>query len=252
LYTEPFALEGSAMVRAIAVNDGGASSFEVVKGYISIPSGTTIGEYNFMDISTLDPKYTEDDFKASGSNFEIQLKDVTFKSGDTSINTGTTGSSTTRLYKSMTFGGLVQLRMYKKSVLTFAVPEDKYIAAIVNVGSVNNGQELPAGQSGTLTTVANVYKAGTSATNMWLPAEGENLNTVLIKENDTAETQYSEHIYVVYADKIQSGIDAVEVENSNAPVEYFNLQGMRVNGDNLSTGIYVKRQGAKATKIYVK
>lgn len=38
----------------------------------------------------------------------------------------------------------------------------------------------------------------------------------------------------------------------NAPVEYFNIQGMRVNADNMAPGIYVKRQGNKVSKILVK
>lgn len=37
----------------------------------------------------------------------------------------------------------------------------------------------------------------------------------------------------------------------NAPVEFYNLQGVRVNAENLGTGIYIRRQGSKATKIFV-
>lgn len=45
----------------------------------------------------------------------------------------------------------------------------------------------------------------------------------------------------------QAGVENVAVEDSNAPVEYFNLQGMRVaNPDN---GIYIRRQGNTATKV---
>lgn len=46
-----------------------------------------------------------------------------------------------------------------------------------------------------------------------------------------------------------SGIDKVE-SDANAPVEYYNLQGVRV--DNPSAGLYIRRQGNKATKVYVK
>jgi hypothetical protein len=45
------------------------------------------------------------------------------------------------------------------------------------------------------------------------------------------------------------GIENVAVDE-NAPVEYYNLQGVRVA--NPQGGIYVKRQGNKATKILVK
>lgn len=44
----------------------------------------------------------------------------------------------------------------------------------------------------------------------------------------------------------------VDVDNLNAPVEFYNLQGIRVNGDNLTPGIYVRRQGSAVSKILVK
>ena len=45
-----------------------------------------------------------------------------------------------------------------------------------------------------------------------------------------------------------AGVDNVVVdEQNNAPVEYFNLQGVRV--ENPTRGLYIKRQGNKATKV---
>lgn len=47
-----------------------------------------------------------------------------------------------------------------------------------------------------------------------------------------------------------SGVKAVTVENAEAPVEYFNLQGIRVA--NPENGLYIRRQGDKTTKVLVK
>lgn len=46
-----------------------------------------------------------------------------------------------------------------------------------------------------------------------------------------------------------SGIESIasDFDNSNAPVEYYNLQGMRVN--NPENGIFIRRQGNKTTKV---
>ena len=44
-------------------------------------------------------------------------------------------------------------------------------------------------------------------------------------------------------------LSSAVVEDVNAPVEYFDLNGIRVNADNLKKGIYIKRQGNKVTKI---
>ncbi|MDE5629010.1 MAG: carboxypeptidase-like regulatory domain-containing protein [Muribaculaceae bacterium] len=48
-----------------------------------------------------------------------------------------------------------------------------------------------------------------------------------------------------------SGVSEVVVDN-DAPVVYYNLHGMRVNSNNLTTGVYIKVQGTTATKVIVK
>ncbi len=52
----------------------------------------------------------------------------------------------------------------------------------------------------------------------------------------------------------QSGVNEVAVaeDNTNAAVEYFNLNGVQVNGENLSAGVYVRRQGNKVEKVVIK
>ena len=40
------------------------------------------------------------------------------------------------------------------------------------------------------------------------------------------------------------------VSDENAPVEYFNLQGIRV--ENPAAGIYIRRQGTHTSKIIIK
>ena len=47
------------------------------------------------------------------------------------------------------------------------------------------------------------------------------------------------------------GINKVAVDNdANAPVEYYNLQGVKVS--NPSNGIFIKVQGKKTEKVYIK
>ena len=47
-----------------------------------------------------------------------------------------------------------------------------------------------------------------------------------------------------------TGVNGVEIENVDAPVKYYNLQGVEVA--NPSNGIFIKVQGNKATKEYIK
>lgn len=47
-----------------------------------------------------------------------------------------------------------------------------------------------------------------------------------------------------------AGTAEIEADNTNAPVEYFNLQGVRVN--NPENGVYIRRQGSDVQKVLVK
>lgn len=62
-------------------------------------------------------------------------------------------------------------------------------------------------------------------------------------------------INVYFADSFDSsaigGIES-DVIDESAPVEYYNIQGMKVNADNLTPGFYIVRQGKKVSKIFVK
>lgn len=68
---------------------------------------------------------------------------------------------------------------------------------------------------------------------------------------DENNTQYwnPARDFTLEAWKEESGINNVAFDE-NAPVEYYNLQGVRVA--NPSNGIYIVKQGTKATKVFVK
>lgn len=52
---------------------------------------------------------------------------------------------------------------------------------------------------------------------------------------------------------IMTGVEEIEAsEDDNVAPVYFNLNGMRVNAENLVPGVYVRRSGAKAEKVLVK
>lgn len=47
-----------------------------------------------------------------------------------------------------------------------------------------------------------------------------------------------------------NGIEDISIDNATAPVEYYNLQGVRV--ENPTEGLYIRRQGSSVAKILVK
>lgn len=49
-----------------------------------------------------------------------------------------------------------------------------------------------------------------------------------------------------------AAIEGIEIDSANAPVEFYNLNGVRVNDDSLAPGIYIRRQGNDVKKILVR
>ncbi len=66
----------------------------------------------------------------------------------------------------------------------------------------------------------------------------------------TKNTAYSLTATVPAIEGGSSALDTIEVEDPDAPVEYYNLQGIRV--ENPSTGIYIRRQGKSVRKVVIK
>jgi hypothetical protein len=52
-------------------------------------------------------------------------------------------------------------------------------------------------------------------------------------------------------DDVVAGVTGIAADSAEAPVEYFNLQGVRVNGTP-APGVYIRRQGQATSKILVK
>jgi hypothetical protein len=67
-------------------------------------------------------------------------------------------------------------------------------------------------------------------------------------------TDYEMYLYYVWADLVKGQVGSVNgiAAEATGATEYYNLNGIRVNGNNLPAGIYIMRQGTKATKIAVK
>lgn len=60
-------------------------------------------------------------------------------------------------------------------------------------------------------------------------------------------------VYTIAAPGYNAGVnDVISDADANAPVEYFNLQGVSVNADNLTPGLYITRQGKTVAKKIVK
>ncbi len=50
----------------------------------------------------------------------------------------------------------------------------------------------------------------------------------------------------------QTAIESIGTDAANAPAEYFNLQGIRVDASALTPGVYIVRKGNEVNKIVIK
>lgn len=64
-------------------------------------------------------------------------------------------------------------------------------------------------------------------------------------------TQSYTHAKAADSFAISNGLEGVDV-NEEAPVRYYNLQGIEVAAEDLTPGIYVRREGNKASKVSIR
>lgn len=83
----------------------------------------------------------------------------------------------------------------------------------------------------------------------FLDSEGQTVLTVPVNNTPTPCIYYSPSFLMPF-DPFTSGVESIEIDNSSAPVEYFNLQGMRISEP--TAGMYIRRQGNKSEKVIKK
>lgn len=90
-------------------------------------------------------------------------------------------------------------------------------------------------------------------------SETENLRTAVSGSQGnvhrTHATRVARTVPVTKVSGTTTGVEDIATDNaqdSNAPVEYYNINGQKVSGESLVPGVYIRRQGNTATKVYVK
>lgn len=69
----------------------------------------------------------------------------------------------------------------------------------------------------------------------------------------TPESGLEPSFHALTSSPIPTGVeDILDSCNEDAPVVYYNLNGVQMDGDNLTPGIYIRRQGTETTKVVVK
>lgn len=157
------------------------------------------------------------------------------------------GGGTTDDTKDLYIG---DFRVYKKNTLEFNAPEGCKITQIVMHPKVTTKGETGCCDKIKIDEACGGTQKITGGTNSWTAPEG-GASKVTYTVGPKANTQVVYRLYVTLSGT-PSSINTIEADDSNAPVEYYNISGMRCDADNLTPGIYVRRQGARSMKIVVR
>lgn len=149
---------------------------------------------------------------------------------------------------------------YGTAFAQFSIGNKRYIAAITyKTGNLQDGQvaiiDVTSGVAKATAPIKRLPENGFGSnvnsqymSTVVVSAEGSRKGIVNIYANVFGQGLG----YFKYAGEMADAISDITVDGDNADVEYFNLQGIRVDADNLTPGIYVRRQGNKATKVVIK
>ena len=74
------------------------------------------------------------------------------------------------------------------------------------------------------------------------------VKAVPVNDAEWNESQWSA---IRTVDLSLSGVEGAETDTHDCDVEYFNMQGMRVDKSRLAPGIYIRRQGSATEKVYI-
>ena len=75
---------------------------------------------------------------------------------------------------------------------------------------------------------------------------GQGYSVIVLPGETTASTSADEALVLN-----TTGIENINTDKAT-PAEYYNIHGFRVDGSNLTPGIYIRRQGAETSKIIVR
>lgn len=241
-YTGELTFSEAVTIKAIAVKEGMLDSDPVTATYELAIEGAHDAMFDFTSTGNA-ASLTESTISAvaSDANNTNVLTDVVFQNGPImlQINKGADGTSDPRWWVEPKGS---DVRAYKNNEIIVNVSEDGYKLQSIEFTQVSGSTNWASSFT---------VNVGTLSGKTWTAPENEIVNLVSIIPGAASRIGTINVTYVEDNDAM-AGIEDINVDNSNAPVEYYNLQGIRVNGDNLTPGIYIRRQGTEVSKILVK
>jgi endonuclease I len=190
-----------------------------------------IATFNFSEPESLNPSIARSSISSDG----YSVNTTVFTDGPISVSFKKVAGTNCRLYP--VSDTQTDCRVYTNSqIIVTAKESDIDISAIKLT------------KSKTLAMTATNGSIDDSG--LWTPDQTDEVKDNVVF-TATGTTSISA-IEVEYLDASKSSSLSVSRDDLPAHVEYYNLQGVRVNGTDLASGIYIRRQGTKVTKVLIK
>lgn len=239
VYNAAIEITADVTIKAMAVKEGMDDSSVATAAYTIKVASKNEATFNFAEPKTLTPAY-EKGIEEDNANTYVNTNDVVFTAQGIKLTAvggkKADGSDATpgRLY--FQSSGAVQLRVYNFGILTITAPEGNKITKLDFAFNNTSGANLNGGDNSVTVSGRNgVFEPAAAVESVVFTAKGSvQINSITV----TCENELS-------------GVEDVIAENdANAPVEYYNINGVRVN--NPSNGLYIVRQGNKVSKVIIR
>lgn len=249
VYSAPLTYSEACTIKAIAVKEGMLNSEVATASYTTYIPGSAKAVFDFSDSEkTLGQVVSGSlEFPEGGKGSNLS-NDVVLQEGPVMVSFDKADNTSNNIvwhnYVKADVSYL-ECRVYKQNQYTVSLAEDGY-----KITKITFEQHSVSTTWGEQSIATNLSEAETSDAMTFVAPEGL-CNFVSFTPQANVRFAKMTVEYVQDENGVQ-GIEEINSDNNNAPVEFYNLQGIRVAADNLTPGIYVCRQGTQVTKVLVK
>lgn len=250
LYSAPIVINATTTLKAIAVKEGMLDSKVASATYSIAVAGAVTATFNFGEgenVSAMASRMIAATNSQEASDLN-NLDNVTLNEGTVAVTfTQADGKSAPRWWNNK----VTEARVYNGNKVEISIIKNGLKLSKVSFTQHASSSNW-AGMNYLYVTKAGVsYENEVDADSKMIAIPADQVVTDLTLLPTGTDRFATLNVEYVEDPDAMSGVEAIEAADADAPVLYYNLRGQQVEG-NLAPGLYIRRQGTTATKVYVK